>query len=372
MTASPRAQVPERSSGQTVVLPGQTPGGEYILGVLLKRTYDILPGTRCVRAETDRKLVAGDSHYGDPMGSSVQFEADFVPYKLATDVVLNGKAWAPGGRRTESFLASLTVGNFPAKEVLVIGDRVCRFRERKTPSFGDPKPVASIELRYEHAYGGVDVFSDPDMQCIYGRNHLGRGFVIANTSKTVDGMLLPNLEDPNDRLTPERLCVGHFMHWERQPFPAGFGWIAKFWQPRALLGGVMPADRALEQEMRRAFAKAVPPAQRQQYLEAGLPDMDFRYFNGAPPGLVFPYLKGDEQITVRNLSPEGSLTFALPGDEPRLGLDIGEGANQPPSVLHTVMIRLEERQVDMVWRSAVPYPGPDWLPQLRKLDVLVQ
>ena len=30
--------------GLTIVLPGQTPAGEYILSVLLKRTYDIVPG----------------------------------------------------------------------------------------------------------------------------------------------------------------------------------------------------------------------------------------------------------------------------------------------------------------------------------------
>jgi hypothetical protein len=35
------------------------------------------------------------------------------------------------------------------------------------------------------------------------------------------------------------------------------------------------------------------------------------------------------------------------------------------------MIRMEERQIDLVWRGAVPYPGPDWLPQMRKMEVLV-
>jgi hypothetical protein len=366
------AAVIDSARGQTVVLPGQTPAGEHILGVLLKRTYDIRRGARCTRAEADRKLIAGDSHYGDPMGSSVEFEADFVPFKLATDVVLNGTAWAPGGRRTKTFTTSLTVGSFPPREVLVIGDRTCRFQDGKPPAFDDPMPVASMELRYERAYGGVDVWSDPDMQCIYGRNHLGRGFAITNTRKVVEGLQLPNLEDPSDRLTPERLCVGHFMHWERQPMPAGFGWIAKFWQPRALLAGVMPADRAVEEELRQAYALAVPPAQRQPYLDAKLPDIDFRFVNGAPPGLVLPYLEGNEEITATNLSRDGSLTFALPDDQPRIGLDIGEGAQEPPVVLHTVMIRLDDRQLDLVWRAAVPYPGPDWLPQMRKLEVLVQ
>ena len=100
--------------------------------------------------------------------------------------------------------------------------------------------------------------------------------------------------------------------------------------------------------------------------------MDFRFFNGAPAGQVFPYLRGDEEITTVNLSREGTLKLVLPGDAPRLALDSGAGPEAPPTVLQTVMIRLEERQVDLVWRAAVPYPGTDSLPKLRKLEVLVQ
>jgi hypothetical protein len=40
-------------------------------------------------------------------------------------------------------------------------------------------------------------------------------------------------------------------------------------------------------------------------------------------------------------------------------------------VLQTVQIRLEERELDLVWRAAVPYPGRDWLPQMRRMQVFV-
>ena len=73
-----------------------------------------------------------------------------------------------------------------------------------------------------------------------------------------------------------------------------------------------------------------------------------------------------------NLSPEGDLFFHRPGDRPRIALDIGSGPQEPPAVLHTVMIHMEEREVDLVWRAAVPYPGPDWLPEMKKLEVIVQ
>jgi hypothetical protein len=99
--------------------------------------------------------------------------------------------------------------------------------------------------------------------------------------------------------------------------------------------------------------------------------MDFRFFNGASPGLVLPFLTGNEWIELINLTPDGDQRFQLPGDRPKIGLDIGEGVQEPATCLHTVMIRADNGQVDLVWRGAVPYPGPDWLPQMRKMEVFV-
>ena len=108
------------------------------------------------------------------------------------------------------------------------------------------------------------------------------------------------------------------------------------------------------------------------YEKTQLPNMDFRFFNGASPGLVLPWLSGEEVVGTSNLTPDGELRFQLPGDRPQLGLDIGSGVQEEPALLHTIMIRMEERQVDLVWRAAIPYPGPDWLPEMQKMEVYVQ
>ena len=100
-----------QARGVTIVLPGQTPTGEYILSVLLKRTYDIIPNKVCSRADKDKALIPGDVFWDDPMNSSVRYESDFIPFKLATDVVLNGKAYAPGGVPTASCMVSLQVAD---------------------------------------------------------------------------------------------------------------------------------------------------------------------------------------------------------------------------------------------------------------------
>lgn len=355
---------------QQILLPGQTPQGEHILGVLVKRTYDIVPGGVCTRAAADKKLISADAHYEDPMNTTVKSESDFIPFKIATDVVLTGKAYAPSGLPVSSLTTSLAIGPY-RKDLLIIGDRVTRYNDNRDPIFTPPQPFETMELRYERAYGGVDIYSEPKFPCPYPRNHLGRGYAVTNNERSLKNLQLPNIEDPANPLTPANLCSGKFDAWQRQPVPQGFGWTLKMWHPRSTYGGVMPADRPLEQELRKAFAALLPADQRKLYEGNPLPDMDFRFFNGASPGLVIPFLAGGEPVELVNLDPSGKLQFQLPRDRPQIGLDIGNGIQKPQVFLHTVAFRMEERQVDLVWRGAVPYAGPDSLPKLKKMDVSV-
>jgi hypothetical protein len=54
-----------------------------------------------------------------------------------------------------------------------------------------------------------------------------------------------------------------------------------------------------------------------------------------------------------------------------MAVDLGFGFQEPAIVvLQTVMFRMEERQLDLVWRGAIHYPGPDWLPNLSKMEIL--
>jgi hypothetical protein len=370
-TPAPRAAAATEDPAKIrkVLLPGQSPAGEHIYSLLVKRTYDIAD-RKCVRAKEDRKLFASDVHYGDPMISSVRFESDFIPYKLQTDVVFNGKAYSMGGVPVQSLVAAVCVGD-KRKEVLVAGDRFCRWLEGGRIAATPPEPFATVEMRYENAYGGVDLYSDPTLPFAYPRNPLGKGFVVKSTPKTLHDLPLPNLEDPKARLGAGALCILEPKFWEKQPMPAGLGWFPKLWRPRALLAGVMPADEGLEEELRNAYATVLPPDQKELYLKHRLPKMDFRFFNGASPGLAFPYLTGTETMVLENLTPEGRLEFALPGGKPRVQIDIGLGPQEPEAVLHTVQIHGEERQVDLVWRAAIPYPGPDWLSQMAKLDLTI-
>lgn len=360
-----------------IFLPGQDPKGKPIYSLLVKRTYDIVAGAACARAQEDRKLIPSDRHWDDPMNSSVRFESDHVPFKLRTDIAFDGKAWSPGGVPVQSLLCSVTVTRGKGaeakafrKEILVMGDRVCRYVDGGRIAASAPAPFVTMDLKDEYAYGGVDVWSDPKMPLAYPRNKLGKGFVVKANPKSLFNLPLPNLEDPKDRITAERLCIQDLKHWEKQPVPAGLGWVSRIAPPRSSLAGVMPGDEPLEKEIREAAAKVLDKKNRELYLAHPLPRMDFNYFNGA--ALSLPYLEGGESIRLENLSPEGVLEFSLPLEKPKVHIDMGLGPQDPAAVLHTVQIRGEDRQIDMVWRASVEYPGLDWLPQMTHLELTVE
>lgn len=356
--------------GHHTLLPGQTPTGEPVLAVLLKRSYRLVPGEAAVRAAEDEPLRPADEHWDAPENSSIRHESDFVPYKLATDVVVEARVHAPHGQPVTELEAAIDVGG-RLHRLLAIGHRRVLEGPGMRPAFSDPEPFTSLSMVRERAYGGIDVRSDPQQPLPYPRNPFGCGFVVSARPPAWRGLRLPNFERPDDRLTPERLCVGEPGRWETCPMPAGWGWHGRTQAPRSAWAGVMPGDRATEREMRALYARFLKGVERDAYLKHTLPEMDFRFFSGASEGLSLPWLRGDERIRTLHLSPEGRLDVRLPGERPEIGLDLGEGVRTPGTVLQTVFLAMEARRLDLVWRAAVPYPGPDWLPQARRLAVQV-
>jgi hypothetical protein len=356
------------SAEELVILPTKNQDAKPVFSVLVKRTYTIRPGQAALRTERVRSFVHTDVYYdaGDPETSTVKFESDLAPYKLATDVVVIGKAFAPAGKPVAGLDVAVAVGNHQ-KVIRVTGDRRCLYRDKGPPAFTDPVAFTEMEIRYERAYGGKDERSNPGLPFHYPRNPLGTGLAMKNTRAVVDGLVLPNLEDPQDLLTPERVILGEPDRWNRQPLPQGLGWFQPSWYPRCSFVGSVPGFVAPEEVLREEALGLVPRGQVALARQLKLPSYDVRFNNGASAGLVLPFLSGSEAIRLTHLTPEGDLRFALPGDRPRILLDIGRGETELPVVLHTVCIRLEEMQVDLVWRGAQEYPGVDWLPQMRRL-----
>ena len=162
-----------------------------------------------------------------------------------------------------------------------------------------------IPLVYERAFGGWDRdHPDPRKHSCEPRNPVGTGY--RGAGGFVEGLRLPNLEDPRARIK----SLGD------RPPPAGFGFISPHWQPRAAFAGTY--DEAWQKEPRAAACPrtsiagtSTPP--RPAWL---------------PPG----YLRGDEPGLAVGVTPEGRMPFTLPGvPPPVVQVTLADGPTARPS-----------------------------------------
>ena len=359
--------------GVFTIVPGLNERREHIFSVIVKRTYRIVPDRPAERAEVDQPLRQIDRYYddGDPEWSTVEHESELAPCKAATDVVVIGKAYAPRGIPTEHMTVGVQVGD-RRKLLSVTGNRRCGYRDGETPVFTHPEKFTDMEIRYDRAYGGRDEKSLADVPFIYPRNFMGVGVVLRNVKEAVDGLPLPNIEDPDDLLTPERLFIGEADRWHLQPLPQGFGWRQRTWYPRSALLGAYPAfldPGTVTAEERMGLLPRDHVALAKQ---SRLRPLDAHFANGASLGMIFGALEGNEQILLGRLTPDGVLKFSLPGDRPQIGLDLGRGVQPLTPRLHTVSIRPEDGEVDLIWSGAQTYEGYSWLPKMTRLHAEVQ
>jgi hypothetical protein len=361
------------SNGVFQIVPGRNDSGEHVFSVIVKRSYRITPNGRTERLPTDNPLRLIDEYWddGDPETSTVQHESELAPYKSATDVVVIGKAYAPHGTPTQRMRVGVRIGGVQ-KVLMITGDRRCHYREGELPAFTDPEPFVEMEVRYERAYGGRDAKSIPEIPFIYPRNGRGTGVVLRNVKEAVDGLPLPNIEDPDDVLTPERILIHEPERWHLQPLPQGFGWRQRTWYPRSALIGSYPPfldPGTVTAEERMGL---LPNDHVALAKQSRLKPMMAQFGNGASFGMVVANLKGDETVALGGFSADGTIRFALPGDTPVILLDIGLGEHQLEPRLHTVSIRPDDGEVDLIWRAATVYEGYSWLPKMTRLHAEVR
>lgn len=189
-----------------------------------------------------------------------------------------------------------------------------------------PEPFESIPLIYERAFGGWDRSNpDPESHTFEPRNPVGTGFH-DKKGKFEEGTQLPNLEDP----------ARSIVDYGDRPPPAGFGYIAPNWQPRASFAGTYD-EKWMKERM-----PLLPE------------DFDRRFFNAASPGLIASdYLLGAEFVRIENVSKGGRIAFNLPGMQApncRVELKGAKDLRLEPR-LDTVIINTDERLLFLIWRA---------------------
>ena len=307
------------------ILAAANPDGIDSLYAVVKGTFalDRLDASGIpAPAEEQVPPVLADEHHGDPAASSIRVPSDMSLVKPATDVLLLGTAFAPRGRPAEWMDVTVSVGRL-RKIVRVFGDRFWRSGAGGHAATA-PRPFERVPLVWERAYGGTDQARDQPRG--EARNPVGAGFRAPDGEKPLDGLPLPNLEDPYD---PVR-------SWKQQATPAAFAPVAPAWEPRRSRAGTYD----------EAWQKGRAP-----YLPK---DFDPAFFQLAPDGLVASgYLQGGERVEVTGATPDGGLRFRLPVLRVEVDYRVDDRTETRPANLDTVLIEPDHRRVILVWRTVL-------------------
>ncbi len=188
-------------------------------------------------------------------------------------------------------------------------------------------------------------------------NPYGKGFYVSPVRQIVDRLELPLIEDPDAPLTPRDL-MQNIEKLEDVPLPAGFSVFPRHASPRVDYAGEYPSELAgweAEQERQKREMDLEEEddviALREMDKRRMPGQMDRRWFNSASPCLRLDFLAGDEEITLTNLTKDGTMYFRLPSRSLQAELDRGRGVERQEMVLDTLIIEPEERQVSMLWRA---------------------
>lgn len=326
---------------------------------LVKFTYDVSSGRP--------RLVEADPLLHDLREEDVEHPllpgSDFHFYKRATDVVVLGSAHPPAGTPVTSMQVSVSVGRRELR-IQVYGPRVVEWTPRGNPRFSAPAPFEKMPMIWEEAYGGADqrvpVEPEPetpldqveleyDHPGLYPRNPFGKGYVVE--PDPIDGIPLPNLEDPRDPLTEDRFLVEDPRLWYRQPRPAALSWTHPLMFPRLVYLGAdawhpAPEDDRLP-EVRRGLLEA---GYRERYVEnRGGPGPAMPYYQEAHPELVFDELLPGTPVEVEGMHPAGrTVRFEMP-ERPHLEIEIEEKRRKLPPKPTGVIIEPAREQIAVTY-----------------------
>lgn len=366
---------------------GKNEKGQYILSVLVKRTYLILKSGQCIPAG-DSLPLEDDFTFYPHNPNLIDRDTDTVPFKLLTDFVVKGSARAI--RPMPQFTVEVHVANNNIK-ILAIGKRRASMVFNSI-IFSEPEFVQEVPLRYDYAYGGRDAAAEsaielppkeyvqhlpPEMDLLagnltrYPRNPEGKGYLVEKNRDAIEQLELPNLEDPEDRLTPARLIPPSLERWFDQPIPRATDWVNPTWFPRLAYFGFYHAPEGAPAnitEVSRRWAEENIMAAKQ----AG--DVHFRACNSASLGLQIPYLTGGTQCRLVNIHPlSPDFLFKLPEQFPKIWVDGRKGKLlETKPVIHSVVVEPDVNCLSIVWRGAAPAIRPYFDEELKEMPFKVE
>ncbi|MDH0868125.1 DUF2169 domain-containing protein [Mitsuaria sp. GD03876] len=307
------------------VLPILDRDGAEARIVLVKASYDIVPGVGLRPAETPREIRMGDEPWGDPDIADLRLPADYGLPKPGTDFVLSGHAVPPAGPAATRMDVGIRVRDH-IKLLQVHGPRVW---ERRFGGVGpgESGPLERTPLAWSRAYGGSD-FSDPSRPLEDARNPVGSG--VCRHPETLVGRPAPQIETPGEPITS---AGGRHT-------PAGCAPLGRHFAPRRDSAGTHDA----------AWMSGTYPARPADYRA--------EHEHCAAPGLVFDQpLRGGEPVRIAGVHPEAVLDFALPKRLLRIDAVIDGHADARRPHLDTVVVDSDALVLELVWRAVFRCPS---------------
>lgn len=313
--------------------------GKLVQCVAVRGTFRIFDDAFLELSDEQTPFLWADEYQGDLQDAVLLKQADFIPYKPATDVTVRGFTYAPQRHAKPSWLTGIRVSAKDGRVVLekvlraygprswmrVNSDRVRSDRNVKAGAPTDfvltsAEPVKRVPLQWQYSSGGQ--YRD--------------GAEIAFDLRNPVGTSLPGLDGDS----------------ARDCYPA----------PLFEAADCPISDPALLYEPQNLAP--VPPAWSGRLRHAGtydqtwkdkrwplLPqDFDHRFYNCAAVGMVAePWLAGGEQIELLNLSSQHEkLKFGVPAVH--LGVQHDGGLNQLLR-LDGVHIDTDHETVALTWRT---------------------
>lgn len=280
----------------------QAQPGAWMLTVVCKATFDLLPGQSALR-DNQQPIHDDDVYWDNDPGRGLHAPSDMVPQKPCADVVLVGSAFAPSGQPARSVIARLLVGEVD-KSIEVSHDR---WLDQDGAIVEGPR-FTRMSLGYERAAGGPDT-SNPIGVRMDARDTYGR-------------VKLPNLQPPS-------AGTGQFIP------PIGFGPIPGTWPSRRSKLG-----RHASTWTPRALATAPLPE-----------DIDPSFFSAAPPDQQLVELRDTERLILEHLHPhEARFVTNLPGLRPQALLKM---RGEIPLRCSTLWIDTDQAICTVTWSGQV-------------------
>lgn len=300
--------------------------GQEVTLVVVSATFSAgRVNSRPVLADEQVPVRFADEYNGTAELASLRYEADIALEKPFVDLLINGHAYAPGGRASCLVPVEVVVADIH-KQLVVSGDRYWR-RGLNGTRASSPDPFIRMPMVFERAFGGIDRSSpDPGKHAAEPRNLSGVGFRGASSHDSQIQTELPNIEYPHARMT----------HPSATPEPAGLGVVARGWHPRIRFAGTYD----------------------KKWIDLQWPllplDFDSRHYQAAAFDQQSRSIRGGETVLLRNLTPDGTWRFDLPILNVPMRLYYADQQEDARLRLDTVRIEPDLRQVTMTCRATIP------------------